>query len=471
MTENRLKLPPDRLGLSSRRFGDLRVSIGSVDVSRARRGGIVKSGFNQMTTAELILDSRDPALAVVDFSGTVTIDRGDDEGARVFTGSIVDVIVVGTDLNILCKSGVEMLDRPIGGLEAVGASALDLIYGLVRSAGLPDERISVEGLEQLPTEIFEVAFPLVGLTVEEVTRVGSTSFIPADRGLATIAALKEDSELVKEFVDADAVAICYVTARTMFEAEYRALSIADGSIAWLLVRSRYSGAQLTNGSNQEWHRRSLSMLPQRMEVAAVRGLSTARCWIRRLKDPVARTDMAAADFGAMTPPMTDRISETDRQALLACARAIQSRDPVIQVTALWEAIEYYVGDTVAPALFTKTELRAIRRSLPPEIKDEKRKRVEDMIGLLNTPPLIARLRYRLASDGVPISESEVVLLKRLRGVRNNVAHGKVTERVEESDIIYGIAIVVRMLVAAMERRISGITNEEVIYPVSTGRAS
>ncbi|MGN9778442.1 hypothetical protein ACTMS0_22130 [Micromonospora sp. H33] len=408
-----------------------------------------------MATAEIILDSQDPALAVVDFAGTVTIDRSNDERSRVFTGSIIDVTPIGAEIHILCKTGAEFIDRPIGGLAAVEATALDLIYGLVRSAGLPDERISIEGLERLPTEVFEVAFPIVGLTVDDVTRVGSTSFIPANSGLATIAAFNDDSELLREFVDAEAVAVCYVTARTMFEAEYRALSIVDGAIAWLLVRSRYSGAQLTSGSNQEWHRASLSMLPQRLEVAAVRGLSTARSWIRRLEDPVARKNMTAKDIKAMMPPMADRISETDRQALLACARAINSHDPVIQVTALWEAIEYYVGDTVAPAMFTRAELRAIRRSLPPDIKDEKRRRVEDMIGLLNTPPLIARLRYRLASDGVPISESEVLLLKRLRGVRNNVAHGKVTERVEESDITYGTAIVVRMLVAAMERRLSG----------------
>ena len=62
------------------------------------------------------------------------------------------------------------------------------------------------------------------------------------------------------------------------------------------------------------------------------------------------------------PPMPTQVSPNDRQALLALRRAVVAADPVQRVVALWEAIEFYVGDRSPEAQFTDTEGQ---RSLRP----------------------------------------------------------------------------------------------------------
>jgi hypothetical protein len=70
-----------------------------------------------------------------------------------------------------------------------------------------------------------------------------------------------------------------------------------------------------------------------------------------------------------------------------------------------------------------------------------------MIGRLNEEPLRARLRRRLKSDAVPVTDVELKVLDDLREVRNAVAHGRdVEETIDRDTVNYGISIVARILV-------------------------
>jgi hypothetical protein len=58
----------------------------------------------------------------------------------------------------------------------------------------------------------------------------------------------------------------------------------------------------------------------------------------------------------LSPPMPTQMNPGDRQALAALRRAVTARDPVQRVVALWEAIEFYVGDRSPEARFTDAEV-------------------------------------------------------------------------------------------------------------------
>jgi len=64
---------------------------------------------------------------------------------------------------------------------------------------------------------------------------------------------------------------------------------------------------------------------------------------------------------------------------------------------------------------------------------------------------MVRLRVALDEDQVPYEDAELSLLQRLRGVRNDLVHGRSRETPSAADLRYAKAIVNRMLVYRVSR--------------------
>jgi predicted DNA binding CopG/RHH family protein len=60
--------------------------------------------------------------------------------------------------------------------------------------------------------------------------------------------------------------------------------------------------------------------------------------------------------------------------------------------------------------------------LPDFDDDQMRQRVDQAIAVLNSAPLLARLREALACDGVPYTEYEFEIIHKMRKARNDFAH-------------------------------------------------
>ncbi len=99
---------------------------------------------------------------------------------------------------------------------------------------------------------------------------------------------------------------------------------------------------------------------------------------------------------------------------------------------------------------SKSELRTIRKNATEGLSNDQERRVEEVLRMLNQAPLMARLRDALEEDGVPYSNEEFNLLRRVRGKRNDL-HGRSREVPSESDLRYALAIVNRMLVYRIGR--------------------
>jgi hypothetical protein len=441
----------------------LQVRVGGLDVTASLSSTWFARGIKEHTlgSATLKLDPAAGSSAFLDYVGEVTIDahlKGMD--FRQFTGSVLNAEPSGDRLTLQCGGSPALTER---GVEAMShrCPAVDVIYCLARSAGLPSDRLQLDGFDTLPVEVFEVTAPVEGVQVATAVRLGPVTFVPALSGHGVVGPHR-GSGAAERFLAAGTYAVVYVTAQRLFDAETAGLMDIDAALAWLKVRSCYSSAVLPSGEPLAWSRESRLKSPRRTDVVAVRGLVTSRSWIRvrALVTPKSAVDLTGADSASLRPNLGRSWSTLQRQAWIACARASSDTDPFVRVTALFEALEFYVGGTKVPDFFTKAELKAIKAGIkagfPEGLPAAKRERLFNTFAHLNDPPLLARLRHRVAVDGVPITESEIDLLWKLRTVRNDLAHGTPTDAPSEDSVDRCVGLVARMLVfSASTTRRSG----------------
>jgi hypothetical protein len=138
-----------------------------------------------------------------------------------------------------------------------------------------------------------------------------------------------------------------------------------------------------------------------------------------------------------------------RGAVKAALRAMSSPDPLTRVTAVSECLEFYAGRTKAEYDFTRAERRKLLVA-SQGFSLEKKRRVNEMVGALNTASLMRKLRVRLADDGVPITEGEMDTLWRVREQRNDLVHGR-TDAVDQADLQQAMALLARIVVYASDR--------------------
>lgn len=370
----------------------------------------------------------------------------------VFTG-IVDAVTPGEEnTEIVLVNAVQLLQESGTGGLGVGAGsyALETTWSLLRAAGVEAERIAFPDFDP-PWEAFEVVAPLDGVELEGETNIGGIRLLPPGPVSRLADDLGPDS-LKQAYSEVPAWAMSYQTARTLFEAESGGLGDIDLALAWLTAVARYSSVALPRGSVRPFRRAWTASRISRRDVTLVRGLVTGRRWLRSPENIFRRPALVPGqieDFASMRLP--PELSVPLREALAAWRRAVEETDPLAAVVALWEAMEFYASGVSAPRVFPKSILRSIRTKATEGLEGEQLRRVEEMVGKLNEPPLLRRLRAALEEDGVPYGEEELSLLQKLRRVRNALAHGRSTETPSEVDLKRGKAIVNRMLVYRVAR--------------------
>jgi hypothetical protein len=148
----------------------------------------------------------------------------------------------------------------------------------------------------------------------------------------------------------------------------------------------------------------------------------------------------SSDSRWLTPAMPMRVSVGDRQALLALQRAITARDPVQRVAALWDAIEFYLGDRGPEPEFTDEEIAAAIERASEGMAEAKSQRIGNVLQQwLNSWSPQARLENVLAAEGVPFTDEDMRRIRSLRRVRNRALHGaESTPRHDDIDQAVGL---------------------------------
>jgi hypothetical protein len=182
------------------------------------------------------------------------------------------------------------------------------------------------------------------------------------------------------------------------------------------------------------------------------GDSDGQQWLRGLEGILARPQLALGDMEDLDlPALPAELPVQVSEAISAWRRAAQQRDSLSAVVALWESVEFYASGATARKIFEKPVLKTVRKNAVAGLEGEQLKRVQDVLAMLNEPPLMVRLKAALEEDGVPYKEEELSVLQKVRRARNDLVHGRSREAPSEADLKYAVAVVNRMLLYRVAR--------------------
>lgn len=414
--------------------------------------------MNNVSSAEVVIINQELIGAKVDYQATVRLFLVTDSQHEILFTGIVDEVTPGeNETGIRLVSGLQLLDEVgIGGLGiGAGVGFLEAAWSVLRTAGIPEDKIAIEDFQPGPLEVFEVATALDGIEIDDPTSLGGVRLLSAGPVSRLADGLGPD-ELRESYVGASAWALTLQNARTIFEAESEGLKTIDGMLAWLTTLAHYSAAALPGGSPRRFRRAWTRSRMLRRDVVVVRGVATGRRWLRAPTDIPHRPTLALREIEDLESiPLPSTLSDQTREALVAWRRAAEEPDPLAAVVALWEAVEFYAAGAKASEakMFSKSERKAIRDTATRGLQGDKLERVKEVLAMLNEPSLMVRLRAALKEDQVPYTEEEFLLLRRVREARNDFVHGRSREAPSQDEVRYANAIVNRMLVY----RISSLT--------------
>lgn len=453
-----------------------RVVIGSVDVSNFVEHIQVNQQLNNLTVATVELVNAASLPSQVDYTPLVRIlvrtdrDSADaihtpvagDDGFEIFedehllfTGTVEKAETNARGASARCVAAIgELTDTLINELSS-NLAAPELLYTIARTAGMPTTKLRIAGLDSIQHEAVEIVAPVEGVTVDGLTMCGKSVLVPADA--PQIRRFLQDFKISEEssaILEVKCFAISTIYAQYLLDAEEEGLANIDEALSWLSVRA-FDCRGVLSGRWVDFHRDNTLAVPRRRDRVMVRGLVSGRQWLRAPSQVLRVTEVELADLSPLTEPQLPAdLPETDRQAIAAWRRARLASDPVISVLAIWEAIEFYVSTQRGTGLFEprqkKAILRVINKTGGLDLSREQKARICDMVGQLNSPSMMMKLRTAIAADGAPVSDDDVLTLKHLREARNDAAHGNTTE-LSDDLVRQGLSIVARLLVERLRK--------------------
>lgn len=425
------------------------ISFGDISIGDGIQDCVVEEREDRVRIVNFSISNSILQESGVDYSSEITVIAGtEDERTLLFTGMVDSVFPGSTHTAFSCVSRLQLLaEMQSGGLGiSKFAHALETVWSVLRTSGLGEDRIGIEGFTPGPLEVFEVSTPIDGLVVSAPLNVGNVTYFPKGLAQDIVGTLGPD-ELRHEYVSASCWAATLQTALTLFQAEENGLADINLANSWLAVHARYTTSVLPTrrmkSFNRKWARSQLS----RRDVVVVRGLGTGRAWLRATSDIPNRPILDADEqVDLKLVPLPDSLPIETRAAILTWRRASEESDALASIVALWEAIEFYASGANIEKLFSKGERNDIEARACEGLDHEKGSRVRQLLDQLNSPSLMHSLTAALRVDGVPVTADELELLRKVRKIRNDFVHGRNTNPPRDEDVIYAKAIVNRMLV-------------------------
>lgn len=429
----------------------LRLCIGDVDISDAVTHASTRQALSERNSAEFVVDVKAQIMQSLDFSGEAVAESYfEGEWYLIFAGGVRRVLHDGPTSTIYCE-GAQGLVVTAAGLLAHSDCNIDVIESLVRGADVPHE---IEGLPDRPEEEFEVVAPVSQIDIGDRQNISSSvSLVSASRAESVLDRIPNLAGDVRSaFLCSSAYLLTRIRSPSMYAAQIQAISEFDQVLAGLITGSRYSLFRYPSGSPVPWRRELYQFNPARIELTVVASSSSSRAWVRRtgileLSESMSASDEPLPRFARLTEHSNLQL----RQAFLLCSRAARPGTAVDRITALWQGLEFLVGKQPNRApIYDRETLDKVQsvfnEALKPLLSKEQWSRMDGLLGQLNDPPLIVKLRQYFIELDIPILDSEVDRLWRLRAYRNKVNHGKEPTPPSKSEIDFGAALMARILV-------------------------
>jgi hypothetical protein len=439
------------------------------DVSKPAKKMTLRAGRAEFNASDGRLTSSIHDLSRAEFVAHLRSDAPDwwaplevqIDGWTAFTGSVLTAIPSREGIRLAAATGVEMTEVLMGIFSAEDFPVQDMAYASARAAGFRRDRMVISGLDDLPREPIEIVAPLQGVQTDHRVQIGTLTVLPVIDGLQALAPFRDvPAEVASAWEEADSFGLVVCDAQALADAEEEAIDLVDTALAWLAVRVRYGLARLPDGTASRFERETARTLPRREGVMAVRGLSTARRWLRDPRNVARRGNLQIECGDILWPPLRSTLATSDRLALTAARQVAMSQDLVERAAAISAAFEYYIGKASPPPTFSCEEIGRLRDELPEWLTKEQRRRAREVLGsMLNQVSYGQRLRFTLQQDGVPVTTDEWKVLQRVRKIRNRAVHGSEALATDADDIEIATSILSRALVYRMTktdtRRLTG----------------
>lgn len=416
-------------------------------------GGRLATEINEPDKASGRVGAHDLAERGTDWAGPahVTIDSED-----VMHGRIIEAQPEDGDVALSVRSATMLSESLLPPMVVQQIDAREVVYLVAREAGFEPEDIDIHGLaDAVAFEPLWVIAPVRGLRVREAVKVGVVELVTGDAGREML--LRFNPRLETQFADplenVGAFARVAVPAKYMCEAEREGLDLIDDAVAWLTARLRYSWSHAPDGRLEPYERTAtLTVVGRLPGVAVFTVAGVGRRWWRDTTVAQPERDVELLPESRwLTPAMPTQVPLGDRQALLALQRAITARDPVQRVAALWEAIEFYLGDRGPEPEFTGEEIAAAIERATEGMTEAKSNRVGNVLRQwLNSWSPQARLQNVLADEGIPFTDEDMRRIRYLRKARNRALHGA-ESMARQDEIDQAIALISRAITARWNR--------------------
>lgn len=398
---------------------------------RVPRSTLVSAEFDWHADVELLsVDGGSPTLLL----------RG-----TVFSVHEVDGDTVELDI----RSAPDILDD-IGtpGILIQEAPRADIAWSVVMTSGFDENSLFVEGKDELPIEAFKIVTPIEGVGIVNAIDVDGVR-LTGPAGSPPFDVPPEYDYLAEPFRTCEVLAIVEVSAQTLFEAEQAGLAEIDYALGAVLLMQRAAFTGPNSPSPLDYSRsRALSIL-SRHSVVAVIG-EWGRRWLRETRNARSTdVELPTLVLDTSSLPAFSAVPASVKEAIAAWQRAVSEVSRVAKLIALWECLEFYAAGTRLPKLFTRPEGRALRDRAITGLNSAQVQRVDELIDLLNSPPLMTKLIAAATNDAVVLSQAEVAVLRRLRRARNDISHGRSRTIPTHADLRKGTAVAGRLLLARL----------------------
>lgn len=374
------------------------------------------------TTAQALFSRAVMGEGPIEYRGELTVGT---TGWTRYRGWVVRVTVGDDGVHVLAQNGLQLEEHKLGGLAHANMTPVEVIWALGRTAGIDEAHFRIEGglvLDRTP-EKFEVTMPVSGVATDGDLELGPVTITSDKEAIERKVAFVGSADLRRDFLAPGAWAVTTVDAGLTLEAEERGAAVIRGVLDRVALEAQYSLAYSPDGAVLPFDRDALFADPTAEPVVLAIGGRTGRRWFRVQREP------------RHTPPLADRrvrlqapsVGSDARfdEALRAWRRAVRATDAMDAVGALWEAIEFYASETGVSKLFSRTKLAEVEAALTAlDLTEAQRQRLSERVKTANEAPLLIRLRRTLERDGVPFSDAEIEVLRRLRDRRNDVVHGR-----------------------------------------------
>ncbi len=384
----------------------------------------------------------------------------------MFTGFVDSATPDGGEIRVEALSATELIEQTVGLLVTNGVQPRELVYLLARHAGYTDDRLQIQGIDNLPTEVFEVLAPVAGLELDEPLPIGGVTLLPArwEAPPGPIPAAPFEHLALEPYA---CVAITFETAAKMLDAETAALGRIELALDGLLASTLYGFSVKPDGTNIPFARSAVRARPRRLSTVCVYGLGSDRIWVRDTDTHGMAVSVHAGLVNRRWRDLQIRpVPVAMRDTLAALRRAAdETQSPVQRGQALWDAVEFLTAGVRVPKTFGKADRRAISAALQGvHLTEKQRSRLNDTLQRLNEPSLAMKMQARAAADGVPLAPSEIDLLQRLRAARNDSAHGRAPSAGSAHDLRWAVSVVARLILYRWYRSVYPQTTEHEDHP-------